>query len=264
MSGIIDFFKKVYQTRYFWFFLAVKEIKFKYRRSKLGGLWMMVQPMALSLLLAFVFSAMTQQNFGEYLVYVLSGLVVWNLITTSFSQGGACFNSAEAYIRQFNHPKAIYSLRSALVYTYTFLVELLGLTIITLIRNPLNVLKGLICLPFALVLFFILSWSVTTIVGYVNAKYYDYPQLIGLILQGVYFASPIFLKKEMFEASPQLYMIYTINPISHMLNLVRDPFLYGQFPEIMEYVYVMIAAVVIAVLAYFFNKVNEKMVIFYL
>ena len=134
----------------------------------------------------------------------------------------------------------------------------------TLIRQPYNVLIGIVCLPPALILFFVLSWGVTTIAAYTNAKYYDYPQLIGLVLQGVYFVSPIFLRKEMFIENPQLHIIYTINPISHMLNLIRDPFVYGKFPELREYTYVLVAALIVSGIAYIFNRVNEKIIIFYL
>lgn len=261
---MVSYFKKIYESRFFWFFLAVKEIKFKYRRSKLGGLWMMIQPLALTLILSFVFSTVFNQRMGDYALYVLSGLVMWDLITASFNVGGQSLISAEAYIRQFNHPKTIYSLKSAIVFTYTFLIELLGLILWLLLVEPQNLFLGLITLPLTTILVFIFSWEVTTIAAYTNSKYYDYPQLIGLALQAVYFVSPIFLQTEMFVEKAGLLPLYLYNPVTHFLNLIREPFLYGKIPSLFDYGFVAGTLLVVGIIAYWINKNNEKTIIFYI
>lgn len=259
-----NYIQAVYNSRYFWFYLAIKDIKFKYRRSKLGGLWMMVQPMAMTIIIAFVFSTIFNQPMGDYALYVLSGMVVWNLITSSFSAGGQSFISGEAYIKQFNHPKTIYSLKSAIVFIYTFLIELIGLVIWLLFVSPRNILLGAITLPVNVFLLFCLSWSVTTIAAYTNVKFYDYPQLITLILQAVYFVSPIFLRTDSFINSAGLYYVYYLNPITHVLNLIRDPFLYNRIPDFFDYVYVIFTIAVVGSIAYYLNRKNEKTIIYYL
>lgn len=261
---MVSYIKKLYDSRYFWFFLAKKEIKFKYRRSKLGGLWMMIQPLALTLILSFVFSTIFNQPMGEYALYVLSGLVVWDLIMSAFNAGGQSLISVEAYIRQFNHPKTIYTLRTAIVFTYTFVVELLGLIIWLLLIKPENVLFGLITLPLTVLLVFLFSWEVTTIAAYTNSKYYDYPQLIALIMQAVYFISPIFLQTETFVNKAGLNALYTYNPITHFLNLIREPFLYKRMPALFDYGFVVVVLLVFGMIAYLVNRKNEKTVIFYL
>lgn len=259
-----EYVNAVYNSRYFWYYLAKKDIKFKFRRSKLGGLWMMVQPLAITMILAFVFSTIFNQPMGEYAEYVLSGIVVWNLITSAFNGGGSCLISSVAYIRQFNHPKTIYSLKAAIVFTYTFVIELLGLFIWLLITNPKNLLLGLCVYPVTLIICFIITWEITTIAAYINAKYYDYPQLIGLILQAVYFISPIFLKTEVFVNKAGLDMIYKLNPITHLLNLIREPFLYGRWPSAFDFGYMVLTICWVGLIAFFINKKNEKTVIYYL
>lgn len=224
----------------------------------------MIQPMAITLILSFVFSTIFNQPMGDYAVYVLSGMVVWDLITISFNGGGGSLISAEAYIRQFNHPKTIYTLRSALVYVYTFLIELVGLIIWLLFVEPKNILLGIATLPLTLVLIFIFTWEITTVAGYTNAKYYDYPQLIALILQAVYFISPVFLRTEMFVERAGLNWVYTLNPITHILNLIRAPFLYGQLPELFDYGYTVLVITLVGLAAFRINKKHEKTIIYYL
>ena len=264
MRNIISYLKDIYKSRYFWFYLAKSDIRFKYRRSKLGGLWAIVQPLGLTIILAVVFSTVFKEPLGNYAVYILSGLIGWNLLNSSIINGGQCFISATQYIRQYNHPKIIYSLKSSFVYIYTFLMELIGLGIWCLFLEPYNILIGLLTLPLTLLLLFLINWALTTIAAYINAQYYDYPQMVGLIMQAVYYVSPVFLKEEIFMSNEALKYVYIYNPITHILNLIRKPFIKGEFPDLMDYGYVLIVIVFLFIITYYINKKYEKKIIFYL
>jgi lipopolysaccharide transport system permease protein len=256
--------KKIYYARYFWLYLAKSDIRFKYRRSKLGSIWAMIQPLGITLIMATVFSIAFDQPLGDYAVYILSGLIGWNLLNASIISGGQCLISASQYIRQFNHPKIIYALKSSLVFIFNFFMEFLGFFIWILITKPANLLYGLISFPLTLLLLFAIAWEIIIIVSYINAKYYDYPQLMALIMQAIYYISPVFFKEELFRSNEIMYMVYRYNPITHMLNLVREPFLYGKFPEGFTYLYLLIWILVLGVFAYCSYKKNEKTIIFYL
>lgn len=261
---IVDKLNKIYSSRYFWFHLAKSDIRSRYRRSKLGLLWMFVQPLLFSAILAFVFGTIFNQPMGEYSLYVVSGIVVWNLANASVINGGFCLSQAEQYIRQFNHPKIIYSLRASLVSIYTFLIEFIALIIWMVIKKPENLLLGMISLPLTTVLYFFLSWSLTTIAGYLNVKYRDYPQVMGLLMQALYFVSPVFIKQDLFMSSEKLRLYTQINPVTHILNLVREPFLYGRFAETISYFYVLGLIMFFFIIATIIEAKNEKKVIFYL
>lgn len=208
MQDIKSSFRNIYKSRYFWFYLAQSDVRFKYRRSKLGGLWAIIQPLGLTIIMAVVFSAVFKEPLGNYAVYILSGLIGWNLLNGAMISGGQCFIGTTQYIRQYNHPKVIYSLKSALVFSYTFLMELIGLALWMLFLEPTNILVGILSLPITLLVLFLITWELTTIAAYVNAKFYDYPQMVGLIMQAVYYISPVFFKEEMFRSSKILEYVY--------------------------------------------------------
>ena len=84
-----EYWKRIWKTRYFWSHLARCELKSRFRRSKLGLLWTVFQPLILTLIMAFVFSTIFQQTLGDYAVYILSGIVVWDLMTGSVEAGGS-------------------------------------------------------------------------------------------------------------------------------------------------------------------------------
>ncbi|MGY5346040.1 ABC transporter permease [Paenibacillus glucanolyticus] len=172
--------------------------------------------------------------------------------------------SGEQYIRQFNHPVIIYTLKSALVSTITFVIAMASLGLWVAVTSPENLILGLVTLPLTILLYFFLSWTVTTIAGFLNAKYRDYPQVTALVIQAVWYVSPVFFKKEMFSSSPALENAFYFNPITHVLNLIRNPFLYGKMPSMSDYVFTIITIMIFGFLAMILNQKNKDKVIFYL
>lgn len=256
--------KKIYRTRYFWAHLVRAELKNKFRRSKLGILWTFMNPLLLTVLMSTVFGTVFNMSFADYAPYVLSGLIVWELISGSFIGGGHSIMTGEQYIRQFNHPIIIYTLKSALVFTITFVIAMASLVVWMLILSPQNVILGIITLPLTTFLYFLMSWSITTIAGFTNTKYRDYPQVMALVIQAVWYVSPVFFKEEMFTSNPVLKNFFNMNPVTHLLALVREPFLNGEMPSLSDYGFTVGTIFVLALIAIWVNKKNHKNVIFYL
>lgn len=259
-----EYWEKIYKTRYFWSHLAINDLKARFRRSKLGLLWTVLQPLLFTLILAFVFSTVFKQPMGSYSLYILSGIVVWDLMQTSVVGGGNSLFASEQYIRQFNHPISIYTLRYTILNMATFLMELIALVGWVCFFQPGNLLLAIFTVPLTLVLYFPLIWGIITIAGYSGAKYRDYPQIMVLVMQTIYYISPVFFKQEMFLTSDVLKWIMNLNPITHILNLVRYPFVYMKLPTNFDYLCVVLTDIIIALWAYRINKKNCKKVIFYL
>lgn len=258
------YIEKIYKTRYFWSHLAKNDLKSRFRRSKLGLMWTVIQPLCMTLILSFVFSAVFRQPLGEYAMYILSGIVVWNMLQACLVNSGSALFASEQYIRQFNHPISIYTLRYAILNVATFLMEMIALVIWVLFTEPMNLVFGILTLPISLVFYFPLVWGLVTIAGYSGAKYRDYPQIMGLLMQMVYYLSPVFFKQEMFLSNSYLELLFELNPITHILNLIRCPFVYGEMPAMADFLFVLVTDVVVVLWAVYVNKNNEKKVIFYL
>lgn len=259
-----SYIQKVYKTRYFWSHLAKGDLQSRFRRSKLGVLWIIAQPFFLTIIMSVVFSTVFNQDLGEYLLYILSGIVVWDLLTASIVGGSNSILQSEQYIRQFNHPISIYTLRFGVLNIITFLIELIALVIWCVCMSPSNLLIAVLTLPGTVVVYFILSWALVTIAGYSNAKYRDYPQIMTLVMQAIWYVSPVFFKEELFSSSDFLVNMFRWNPITHILALIRNPFLYGEMPTLENYLFAIVTMLVVCLWAYRVNLKNEKKIIFYL
>lgn len=258
-----DYWKKIYETRYFWSHLAIMDLQSRFRRSKLGLLWSVFQPFLLTIVMAVVFSTVFKQPLGSYLLYILSGMVVWDVLTMSVINGGVCFLSGEQYIRQFKHPMTIYSLKFAVFTTITFLIELIALVIWVVIYVPENLIFAVLTVPLTTIILFALSWELSTISGYVNTKYRDYPQIISLVMQTIWYVSPVFLREEVFTSNSKMLVAFRLNPLTHLLNLVRKPFLDGLMPSGVDYLFAIGTVLIFAIWAWKSNKKNEDKIIFY-
>lgn len=259
-----DYFKKLYEARYFWWHLAKIELKNKFRRSKLGILWTFVSPLCLTMIMSVVFATVFKTDIVTYAPYILSGLLFWDVISGSLVSGSYSIISNESYIRQFNHPITIYTLKSAIVYTISFLIALISLSVWIVFVKPGNLVVAILSLPVTLCLVFLFSWAGTTIGAFTNTKYRDYPQMMQLALQALWYLSPVFFQEEMFKSNELLYAWFNINPITHILFLLRKPFLEGQFPSLQNYGAALLVISLMGLLAVYINRRNGKEIIFYI
>src|SRR5471030_3041872 len=111
---MFSYFSRVWAARYFWVHLALADLRSRWRRSFFGVTWSIIQPLVLTCLLALVFSRILHTDIVTYAPYILSGIIVWEYISANTIGGSLSFVQADAYIKQCNHPLAIYTLRTVL------------------------------------------------------------------------------------------------------------------------------------------------------
>jgi lipopolysaccharide transport system permease protein len=263
MNEIKKTLQGLYKSRFFLEHLVKWDIKFKFRRSVLGFLWTIIQPLLLTLIIATVFSIAFHQPMKSYAPYILSGILVWDVIQGSIVNNSGSIIAAETYIRQVYNPVIIYPLRYSIVTMVSFLIASSSFVIWILILCPQNLLAGFISLPFFLICAFLLLWSFSTISSHINLRFRDYPYVMALVMQIFWYFSPVFFKRNQFDNNIYLKTLFEINPVSQILDLFRTPFFNGVFASAGTYVYVALFSVICAVIAYTVNRKYEDTVIYY-
>ena len=264
MKKTMTYLQYLFKYRYFWVYLARCDLIARYRRSKLGMLWIVLSPLLLTLLIAFVFGTIFKQSMADYAPYILAGMLAWEFISASFVANGMTFIACESYIRQYNHPVSLYTLKATIVATANLMISMSALGLWSLLINPSHLLMGLLTFPLTLTIFFFLGWALSTIAAFLNAKYRDYPQMMVIIMQALWYISPVFFRESMFEGNVFLSAWFQINPVTHLLYLLRKPFIYGQMPDWADYGFSFALVVLCGLIALWMNKRNSKKVIFYL
>jgi lipopolysaccharide transport system permease protein len=253
----------IYESRYFWTHLALADLRSKWRRSFLGVAWSVVQPLGMTALLAVVFGKIFRQNIVELASYILSGMILWDFFVATLVGGSLAFVQADAYIKQYRHPLAIYTLRTTLTNLMVWMMASLSLIGWVLVMKPQSF--GL-CWLAALLVFPIgalMAWPLATSLAYIGTRFRDLPHAMGLILQAMYFVSPIYFDAKLFRDGG-LGALVDLNPIYHLLEIVRAPLLRGEWPSTVNFAMCALAILLFSLLAILIGRSAERKVIFYL
>jgi len=257
------YIRGIWASRYFWTHLALADLRSRWRRSFFGILWTIIQPLGLTLLLSVVFGRIFNTSIVEYAPYILSGMVVWEFVTASSINGSLSFVQADAYIKQCQHPLAIYTLRTVLTNLIVLLLASSSLIAWVLIVMPQNFgwawLAALTLFP----ILALIAWPLATLLAYIATRFRDLPHALGLVLQAMWFVSPIYFEAKVFRGG-DLHVLVDYNPIYHMLEIVRAPLLHGSWPTLENYAYCLGLIASLVLLAWLVGRTAEKKVIFYL
>lgn len=259
----MDYARGIWDARYFWTHLALSDLRSRWRRSFLGILWTIIQPLGMTLLLAIVFGKIFHADIARYAPYILSGMVVWEFVTSSVTGGSLAFVQADAYIKQCRHPLAIYTLRTVLANLMTLVLAstcLLGWVLATMPQNAGWCWISVLAIFPILVL---MAWPLVTLLAYVATRFRDLPHALGLILQAMWFVSPIYFEPRIFRGG-NMHALVDYNPIYHLLQIVRAPLLQGLWPSWEDFAYCLGTAAAFGLLAWLVGRRAEQRVIFYL
>ncbi|KTC68754.1 ABC-2 type transporter [Legionella birminghamensis] len=239
------------------------DLRSRWRRSAMGIFWSIIQPLGMTLLLALVFSRLFHVNITYYAPYILSGLIVWEFIGSSLTGGALAFVQADAYIKQCRHPLAIYTLRLVLSNLIVLALASTVLWVWALIVMPENFGFSWIATLTVFPLLGLIIWPLASLLAYVGTRFRDVSHAMGLILQVVWFISPVYFEAKMFR-NGGLSALVDYNPLYHLLQIIRAPVLEGQWPTLDNYLVCLGAAAVCTLLAVWVGSKAERRVIFYL
>ncbi len=222
---------ELWRLRHFWMALVHNDLRNRYRRSVLGLGWSLLQPIAMTIVLCTVFAGVFNVTLREYAPYLLSGLTFWGFISTAAFAGCQSFIQGESYIRQHRAPLAMYPLRTTLGAGYHFLVGmgvvLAAVGVFSGFDKPLVLLS----LVPSLALLLVFAWSLAVCTGTFNVLFHDTQHLLEIILQILFYLTPIIYKPEIL-VKRNLGWAVEFNPFAVLLDLIRQPLLEGALPSL--------------------------------
>lgn len=254
---------KIWDLRHFLIHLVLSDLRTRWRRSFLGIFWSLLQPLGMTLLLVFVLGHFFKINMKYYAPYIFSGIIVWEFIHFCLISGSSSFIQADNYIKQYPHPLSIYSLRIVLTGLLILILCTIPLFIWSIIHKPAHVSKIFIAMFIFYVLLILIAWPLVTLLAYLGARFRDLPPLLTLLLQVLWFISPVYFEINLFRNNG-LEMLIDSNPIFHILELIRAPLLKGDWASFNDYLFSFILASVFIFFAWVIGRQVEKKVIFFL
>ena len=224
----------IWRFRYFIVSAIFNEFRSRFIRSRLGGLWMILNPLAQVAIFAFVLSAVFSSKMGgtdiphAYPRYLMAGTLVWTLFAEVIIRCLTLFIDNGNLMKKLAFPRIclpVIGAGSALLNNVFLLVA----TIIVM-----GFLGGEPCiadlwLPLILVETFLLALGIGLVLGIFNVFMRDIGQVVPIVLQIMQWLTPIIWTPAM--VPPFLAKWAGINPMFHLVRAAQSVLLYSEAPH---------------------------------
>lgn len=252
--------KELYKYRNLVQELVVRDIKKKYRRSILGILWSMLNPLLMMIITAMVFSHLFRFDIKNFPLYLLCGQIIFTFFAeaTNFAMGSILENGH--LIKKVYVPKYLFPLSRVVSSGVNLLFTLPAMLTIMLLTGQKINLKIVLCVaPLALLFCFCLG--VGLFLAALAVYFRDMFHLYGVALTALNYATPIFYPESII---PQKYIwIVKGNPLYYFLKMFREVIYANQIPELSLIILCSCFATVALIIgSLFFKKAQNEFILY--
>lgn len=237
-------------------FLIVRDLKARYRRSTLGLFWTMLQPLLNMLVLTTVFSKVFRFDIVNYPVYALSGILFWNFFQQGLISSMNSLRGNASLLQKLPVPRAVFPLAAVGAGTLNLCLALVPLFVILLVTgHPLR--PSLLFLPIAVVLMATFTAGFGLLLAPFAVFFFDVVEMLGVALTLLGYLTPVFYP---IAIVPERWQwVIRLNPIRSVLEVFRYPIYNGSLPPAVH----LVAATLFALLALtigaaVFRKVSDR------
>ncbi|MCD8153649.1 MAG: ABC transporter permease [Clostridiales bacterium] len=240
--------------------LVVKGIRLKYRRSYLGILWSLVEPLLTMIVLTIVFGTLFGNSDKTFPVYILTGRLLYTFFSNATKGALKSIRSNSAMIKKVYVPKYLYPLSSVLFNYVIFLLSLIVLIVVSLVLGVYPTIY-LLQAPIALILVFLLSYGCGMVLATVGVFFRDMEYLWSVALMLVMYTCAIFYSPDRLLKSGWAWIL-KFNPLYCVISIFRSA-MFGEMMNIHYFLYALgFSVVMIGIGLFFFKKKQDEFILY--
>ncbi len=211
--------------------LIKRDFKAKYKRSYLGILWTVLQPLATTLVIYLIFSTLFNRDIDNFAVYLTSGTIVFGFFAEATTMAMNSLISGRIF---FNARLPVYMIPLSRVFSSLLnaLLSLIALVIVMVITG-LKPTLTVVLFPLPLLYTFLLSFGVGMILSCGMVFFRDLGHLYGIFLTLLRYLTPLFYPESIY---PERYLyLFRLNPLNPLVRMFRDVVMYGTVPSVSDH-----------------------------
>lgn len=208
--------------------LVLRDIKLKYRRSFLGYLWSVLNPLFVMIIMTVVFSTMFSNNIENFPVYLFTGRMLFEFTSTSTKQAMRSVTGNAALIKKTYVPKYIFTL-SKVTSCMVDLVFSFGALLIVIVATHARVTWTFLLFPLVIIQIYIFCCGLGFFLAAYNVFFRDIQYIYNAIITAWMYLTPIFYPIERLPNTVQL-AIKGLNPLYYYVAQFRDVIYIGKIP----------------------------------
>lgn len=255
--------RAIWAYRFFILSSIKTDFKSRFVRSKLGGIWMVLNPLAQVAIYALVLSAVLKaklpniDNQYAYAIYLMAGTLGWNLFSEVFGRSLNIFIENGNLIKKMAFPK----ITLPLIVTGSALVNnilLFGAILVVFgLLGHMPTLQ-LLWLPLLMVIILALGLGLGLMLGVINVFVRDIGQIVPILLQFWFWLTPVVYVANALPENYRRFFYY--NPMTGIIEGFQNIMVYNKPIEFDMLIYpVVLACASMSLALFMYFRANEEM-----
>lgn len=264
-ASLMALVRTVVKNRSLFAQMTKRTVEMRYRGSALGLVWSFVQPLIMLCVYTFVFSVVFKSRWGvdvsvgdskgAFAVIMFCGMTMFNLFAEAVSNSCGCITGNPNLVKKVIFPLEI------LPITQTATTFILGIAWFVLLFFGAYFILGFIgwtmlLFPLVVLPLFIFTLGIAYLVASLGVYVRDTQYIIGVVLQILFFATPIFYP---INAVPERFrIVLELNPLTVLIEQARNVFLYGRMPNWLFLGLAALVSLIVLQLGYYFFSKTKR------
>jgi len=254
----------IWRYRFFLFSSIYRELAAQFIRSKLGGLWLILHPLAQVAIYALILSQVLSARLPElsnqyaYAIYLTAGLLAWNLFSEILVKSVNVFVSNGHLMKQVNFPRVTLPaivVGSCIVNNLLLLFAVLAIFVV--LGHGFTL--ALLWIPILMALVACLALGLGLILGVLNVFVRDIGQVVPVVLQITFWLTPIVYPLSILPAHYLPWL--SLGPMYHITIAYQNVLVYGQPPDMSQLGWIVGVAVLSGIIGLvLFRRASPELV----
>jgi ABC-type polysaccharide/polyol phosphate export permease len=240
--------------------LAVKELRVRYKRSTLGFLWALLNPLLMMVILTMVFSTVMRVAIHNYPIFLISTLLPWTFFSQSLAYSAESIVSNGELLKKVYVSKSVFPIAAVVSNLINFALSMIPLILLLVaFRFPFYRTWLYLVIPLLSLVLFTLGCSF--FFAMVNVFFRDMAHILQVVLQAWFYFCPIIYSLDFVPARYRL--LFRLNPLLYPLNGFRLAIYYGLLPSLVSTVMSLACGIAALVVGYKLFQRSQDTLVFY-
>ena len=238
--------------------LTAREIKRKYARSYLGIVWSVLNPLLSMAVLSLIFSQLFRRSIENYPIYYLTGYILWQTFTSATNAAMTTLVDNKMLLLKVKFPMELFILTRV----YTALVNLcysLAAYVMMLLVFRVTPKWTMLLSPFVILCLTVFALGVSYLLATAYVFFGDVKHLYSVGLTLWMYCSAIFYPVEQLEGF--IRVVIWSNPLYTYIHCLRKAVMYGQLPDTVEFLQMVLWAAGIYMLGHWVFRKNRNRIL---
>ena len=237
--------------------LIKKEITLRYKRTYLGFLWSLLNPLLTSLVLFVSFRIFMRFEIENFVLFLLAALFPWTWFSASVTMSSSVLTGNVSLIKKVIFPKQFLILATVVAQLVNFIFSLPILIGLTYFYGSAPSLNWLIGIPVLVIVQFTVIYGLSLLISIANTFFRDLEYLVTVLISLLFWMTPIIYPLEAVPEQARIFLL--MNPVTYLIQAWRDLF----FSNILNWHNILVsmitAVVVLFVGLLIFKKLDRRL-----